>query len=248
MKEKTKAGAVGLLVVLLSLSACSSSAQSDNNSSKGGNQKQPTTKIETQNNDSMASVAAASPTPPIKSENEFADLSAELASKGKLIVENGKSCQNSSEVLERKFDRKTRVRAYRVEFASGERSVIIEDYAANREIVNYKGEQLRPYINENLINEYILSATSGQTMTLQVSPAQRKAVRDDARLDVGGLYLEIAVLEDCKNVETLPLAWKTDKEVREKFRFKLPKTGDYSILVASGAFEETGYRLKVTIE
>ncbi len=60
--------------------------------------------------------------------------------------------------------------------------------------------------------------------------------------------MEISTLDDCKNIETLPLAWKTDKEVRGKFRIKLPKTGDYSILVASYTFEESGYQLKVTIE
>lgn len=125
---------------------------------------------------------------------------------------------------------------------------IIEDYAANREIVNVDGEQLRPYIDENLVNEYIVSAKAGQTMTLQVAPAQRKEVREDALTDVGGLYLEIAALEGCKNVETLPLAWKTDKEVRGKFRVKLPKTGDYSVLVTSSQSEETGYRLKIIIE
>lgn len=246
MRKKARAVAFGLLIILLSLSACNSSAQTDN-SSKGSNQTQPTTKIETHNNNSRASAANISPTPPTKSENEFAILPAELASKGKLTAENGKSCQNSSEFFEREFDRKARVRTYRVEFASGENSVIIEDYAANREIVGANGKQLRPYIDENLVNEYIVSAKAGQTMTLQVSPAQRKEVREDARLDVGGLYLEIATLEDCKNVETLPLAWKTDAEVRGKFRIKLPKTGDYSILVASQD-EESGYRLKVIIQ
>ncbi len=243
MKEKIKAGAFGLLIIFLSLTACRSLAQSDN-SSKNDNQLK--TEIQLQNTTSITPVVIASPTTIIKSENPFADLPAELMTKGDLQAKNSDKCQLFSSEAKEKHKNKTR--SYQIKFASGEKSVIIEDYAANREIVNYKGEQLRPYINENLINKYILSATSGQTMTLQVSPAQRKAVRDDARLDVGGLYLEIAVLEDCKNVETLPLAWKTDKEVREKFRFKLPKTGDYSILVASGAFEETGYRLKVTIE
>lgn len=245
MKEETKAGMFWLLFVLLSLSACSSSAQTDN-LSKESNRTPTTTKIETQNNNSRASVATVSPTPPTKqSENEFANLPAELASKGKLTFDNTKSCQSSSEI---NFKQGVKVRTYRIEFASGEKSVIIEDYAANREIVNQKGEQLNGNIDENLVNEYIVSAKAGQTMTLQVSPAQRKEVREDARLDVGGLYLEIATLEGCKNVETLPLAWKTDKEVRGNFRIKLPKTGDYSILVTSSTFEESGYRLKVTIQ
>lgn len=227
-----------MLIIFLSLTACRSSAQSGNLLK---NDNQATTKVQSQSN-----AATVPPTPPMtKSENPFANLPAELATKGKLTAENGKSCQNASEI---KFKQGVKVRTYQVEFQSGEKSVIIEDYAANREIVNYKGEQLRPYIDENLVNEYILSAKAGQTMTLQVSPAQRKGVREDARLDVGGLYLEVATLEDCKNVEILPLAWKTDKQVHGKFPVKLPKTGDYSILVASSAFEESGYRLKVTIE
>ncbi|MBA3694310.1 MAG: hypothetical protein H0W77_12875 [Acidobacteria bacterium] len=200
MKEKTKAGAFGLLIIFLSLTACRSSAHSEN-SLKGGNP-QPTTKIETQDNASTTPIAAVSPTP-TKSENPFTILPAELATKGKLTSDNVKSCQSASEIT---FKQGVKVRTYRVDFASSEKSVIIEDYAANREIVNVKGEQANPSIDENLVNEYILSAKAGQAMTLQVSPPQRKEIKNEARIDVGGLYLEITTLDDCKNVEKLPLA------------------------------------------
>lgn len=242
MQEKVRAGAFGLLIILLSLSACSSSAQTDN-SSKGGNQTQPTTKVETQNYNSRASVADVSPTPPpTKSENPFANLPAELAGKGKLAAESSDKCQLFSSKTIEKY--RTKIRSYRIEFASGEKSVIIEDYAANRKFVNASGEQANSSIDESLVNEYILSAKAGQTVTLQVSPAQRKEVRSD----VSGLTLEVFALEDCKNIDTIALSRKSDAEVYRRFRIKLPKSGNYFVLVTSQMTEETGYRLKIAIQ
>ncbi len=239
MKEKIKAGAFGLLIIFLSLTACRSLAQSDN-SSKNDNQLK--TEIQLQNTTSITPVVIASPTTIIKSENPFADLPAELMTKGDLQAKNSDKCQLFSSEAKEKHKNKTR--SYQIKFASGEKSVIIEDYAANREIVNVKGEQLRPYIDENLLNEYILSAKAGQTMTLQLMPPQRKEIRND----VGGLTLEVFALEDCKNIDTIALSRKSDAEVRGKFHIKLPRTGDYFILVTSQMTEETGYQLKITIQ
>ncbi len=208
------------LVVFLAfcLSGCGSSAQTEVSQSADGDSSQPS--------------PIAAPTP-FQSKNPRTNQTAKLLTNGELQAESADKCQRFNQNDVENF--KTRVKTYRLKFQGGQKSLMVEDYSTNNDADNKKASN----IDESIVNEYMLTARAGQTMTLEVLSSTQRDVKDFS----GSLFLSV-YNPNCENLKEIDLVRKE----RRAFTLMLPDAGDYLISAEVLGIPETFYRLKVTIQ